>query len=411
LEPAGGVKMNEIKCPHCGKEFKLDDAGYADILAQVKTEEFDKQLHDRLADAQKLKEAEIKTAEAQLKQKLEAEAAKKSAADAAEIQKLKAEIAKSETEKELAIAKATADIEKKRSDAENSLKVLQAQAQLDLKKQKEFSETLLSVKDDEIARLRDMKAQLSTKMVGETLEIHCENEFNKIRATAFPKAYFKKDNDAKTGSKGDYIFKDIDDNGLESVSIMFEMKNESDTTATKKKNTDFLKELDKDRREKGCEYAILVSLLEPDSDLYNSGIVDVSHEYPKMYVIRPQFFIPMITLLRNAAQNSLQYKSELALVKAQNIDIANFESDLEDFKKGFARNYDLASGKFQTAIKEIDETIKHLEKVKDALLGSEKNLKLANDKAQDVSIKKLTKSNPTMKAKFDAVKDGKGSTD
>lgn len=401
--------MNEIKCPHCGKEFKLDDAGYADILAQVKTEEFDKQLHDRLADAQKLKEAEIKTAEAQLKQKLEAEAAKKSAADAAEIQKLKAEIAKSDTEKELAIAKATADIEKKRSDAENSLKVLQAQAQLDLKKQKEFSETLLSVKDDEIARLRDMKAQLSTKMVGETLEIHCENEFNKIRATAFPKAYFKKDNDAKTGSKGDYIFKDIDDNGLESVSIMFEMKNESDTTATKKKNTDFLKELDKDRREKGCEYAILVSLLEPESDLYNSGIVDVSHEYPKMYVIRPQFFIPMITLLRNAAQNSLQYKSELALVKAQNIDIANFESDLEDFKKGFARNYDLASGKFQTAIKEIDETIKHLEKVKDALLGSEKNLKLANDKAQDVSIKKLTKSNPTMKAKFDAVKDGKGS--
>lgn len=403
--------MNEIKCPHCGKEFKLDDAGYADILAQVKTEEFDKQLHDRLADAQKLKEAEIKTAEAQLKQKLEAEAAKKSAADAAEIQKLKADIAKSDTEKELAIAKATADIEKKRSDAENSLKVLQAQAQLDLKKQKEFSETLLSVKDDEIARLRDMKAQLSTKMVGETLEIHCENEFNKIRASAFPKAYFKKDNDAKTGSKGDYIFKDIDDNGLESVSIMFEMKNESDTTATKKKNTDFLKELDKDRREKGCEYAILVSLLEPESDLYNSGIVDVSHEYPKMYVIRPQFFIPMITLLRNAAQNSLQYKSELALVKAQNIDIANFESDLEDFKKGFARNYDLASGKFQTAIKEIDETIKHLEKVKDALLGSEKNLKLANDKAQDVSIKKLTKSNPTMKAKFDAVKDGKVSTD
>ncbi len=401
--------MKEVKCPHCGKEFKLDDAGYADILAQVKTEEFEKQLHDRLADAQKLKEAEIKTAEAQLKQKLEAEAAKKTAADAAEIQELKAEIAKSETEKELAVAKATAELEKKRSDAENSLKVLQAQAQLDLKKQKEFSDTLLTVKDDEIARLRDMKAQLSTKMVGETLEIHCENEFNKIRATAFPKAYFKKDNDAKTGSKGDYIFKDINDDGLESVSIMFEMKNEADTTATKKKNVDFLKELDKDRREKNCEYAILVSLLEPESDLYNSGIVDVSHEYPKMYVIRPQFFIPMITLLRNAAQNSLQYKSELALVKAQNIDIANFESDLEDFKKGFARNYDLASGKFQTAIKEIDETIKHLEKVKDALLGSEKNLKLANDKAQDVTIKKLTRSNPTMKSKFDAVKDGKAS--
>jgi hypothetical protein len=401
--------LKEVKCPHCGKEFKLDDAGYADILAQVKTEEFEKQLHDRLADAQKLKEAEIKTAEAQLKQKLEAEAAKKTAADAAEIQELKAEIAKSETEKELAVAKATAELEKKRSDAENSLKVLQAQAQLDLKKQKEFSDTLLTVKDDEIARLRDMKAQLSTKMVGETLEIHCENEFNKIRATAFPKAYFKKDNDAKTGSKGDYIFKDINDDGLESVSIMFEMKNEADTTATKKKNVDFLKELDKDRREKNCEYAILVSLLEPESDLYNSGIVDVSHEYPKMYVIRPQFFIPMITLLRNAAQNSLQYKSELALVKAQNIDIANFESDLEDFKKGFARNYDLASGKFQTAIKEIDETIKHLEKVKDALLGSEKNLKLANDKAQDVTIKKLTRSNPTMKSKFDAVKDGKAS--
>jgi hypothetical protein len=261
-------------------------------------------------------------------------------------------------------------------------------------------ETQLKDRDEAIDRLRDMKAKLSTKMVGETLEQHCETEFNRIRATAFPTAYFEKDNDARSGSKGDYIFRDLDGAGTESVSIMFEMKNESDETATKKKNEDFLKELDKDRNEKNCEYAVLVSLLEPESELYNTGIVDVSHRYPKMYVIRPQFFIPMITLLRNAAQNSLQYKNELAIVKEQNIDITNFESELDAFKTGFARNYDLASRKFKTAIEEIDKTITHLQKTKDALLGSENNLRLANNKADDLTVKKLTKNNPTMAAKF-----------
>ena len=256
-------------------------------------------------------------------------------------------------------------------------------------------------RDAEIERLRDFKAKLSTKMVGETLEIHCQTEFDRIRATAFPRAYFEKDNDSRSGSKGDYIFRDSDESGTEFISVMFEMKNESDATASKKKNEDFFKELDKDRNEKGCEYAVLVSLLEPDSELYNTGIVDVSHRYPKMYVVRPQFFIPIITLLRNAAQNSLQYKTELALVKAQNIDVANFEDELESFKAGFAKNYDLASRKFTDAIEEIDKAIDRLGKVKDALLGSERNLRLANDKAQDVTIKKLTKNDPTMAAKFE----------
>jgi hypothetical protein len=265
---------------------------------------------------------------------------------------------------------------------------------------KDKYETQIKDRDDAIERLRDMKARLSTKMVGETLEQHCETEFNRIRATAFPRAYFEKDNDARTGSKGDYIFRDSDEAGTEIVSIMFEMKNESDRTATKNRNEDFLKELDKDRTEKGCEYAVLVSLLEPDSELYNTGIVDVFHRYPKMYVVRPQFFIPIITLLRNAAMNSLKYKSELALVKAQNIDITNFENELETFKTAFAKNYDLASRRFQTAIDEIDKSIDHLQKTKEALLGTDRNLRLANDKAQDVTIKKLTRGNPTMAAKF-----------
>ncbi|MBN2786311.1 MAG: DUF2130 domain-containing protein, partial [Pontiellaceae bacterium] len=266
-------------------------------------------------------------------------------------------------------------------------------------------ETQIKDRDDAIERLRDMKARLSTKMVGETLEQHCETEFNRIRATAFPRAYFEKDNDASTGSKGDYIFRDSDEAGTEIVSIMFEMKNENDGTATKKKNEDFLKELDKDRAEKGCEYAVLVSMLEPDSELYNTGIVDVFHRYPKMYVVRPQFFIPIITLLRNASMKSLEYKSELALVKAQNIDVTHFEDDLETFKSGFARNYDLASRKFKTAIDEIDKTITHLQKTKEALLGSENNLRLANNKAQDVTVKKLTRNNPTMAAKFEGLKE------
>jgi hypothetical protein len=280
------------------------------------------------------------------------------------------------------------------------LSELELEKQLAEKSLKDKYETQIKDRDDAIERLRDMKARLSTKMVGETLEQHCETEFNRIRATAFPRAYFEKDNDARTGSKGDYIFRDSDEAGTEIVSIMFEMKNESDRTATKNKNEDFLKELDKDRTEKGCEYAVLVSLLEPDSELYNTGIVDVFHRYPKMYIVRPQFFLPIITLLRNAAMNSLKYKSELALVKAQNIDITNFETELETFKTAFAKNYDLASRHFQTAIEEIDKSIDHLQKTKDALLGTDRNLRLANDKAQDVTIKKLTRGNPTMAAKF-----------
>jgi hypothetical protein len=269
---------------------------------------------------------------------------------------------------------------------------------------KDKYETQLKDRDDAIERLRDMKARLSTKMVGETLEQHCETEFNRIRATAFPRAYFEKDNDARSGSKGDFIFRDADEAGTEIVSIMFELKNESDLTATKSKNEDFLKELDKDRNEKGCEYAVMVSLLEPDNEFYNTGIVDMFHRFPKMYIVRPQFFIPIITLLRNAAMNSMKYKTELALVKAQSVDITNFENELETFKSAFARNFDLASQRFQKAIDEIDKSIDHLQKTKEALLGTDRNLRLANDKAQDVTIKKLTKGNPTMAAKFAELK-------
>ncbi len=322
----------------------------------------------------------------------------------AEIQDLKAKLEAIELAKKLAITEAVSAVEKERDELKNGIEQAELEKQLAEKSLKDKYETQIKDRDDAIERLKDMKARLSTKMVGETLEQHCETEFNRIRATAFPRAYFEKDNDARTGSKGDYIFRDSDEAGTEIVSIMFEMKNESDQTATKNKNEDFLKELDKDRTEKGCEYAVLVSLLEPDSELYNTGIVDVFHRYPKMYVIRPQFFLPMITLLRNAAMNSLKYKTELALVKAQNIDITNFESQLETFKNGFAKNYDLASRHFQTAIDEIDKSIDHLQKTKDALLGTDRNLRLANDKAQDVTIKKLTRSNPTMAAKFSELK-------
>jgi len=295
-------------------------------------------------------------------------------------------------------------VEKERDKLANDLdrsKLEKALAETSLR---DIYDTRIKDRDQEIERLRDMKARLSTKMVGESLEQHCETEFNRIRATAFPKAYFEKDNDSRTGSKGDYIFRDSDDQGIESLSIMFEMKNENDETATKKKNEDFFKELDKDRNEKKCEYAILVSLLEPDSELYNSGIVDVGHRYKKMYVIRPQFFIPIITLLRNAAQNSLKYKAELAVIRAQNVDITNFENELDMFRSGFARNYELASKKFNTAISEIDKTIKHLQKTKDALLGSENNLRLARNKADELTVKRLTKNNPTMAVKFDNLK-------
>jgi len=318
----------------------------------------------------------------------------------AEIQALKAELQSNLATQKFAVNEAVSAVEKERDELRSNVKQVELEKQLGEKNLEEKYQIQVKSRDEEIERLRDMKARLSTKMVGETLEQHCETEFNRIRATAFPRAYFEKDNDVSLGTKGDYIFRDSDENDTEIVSIMFEMKNESDTTATKKKNEDFLKQLDKDRINKGCEYAVLVSLLESDNELYNTGIVDVFHRYPKMYVVRPQFFIPIITLLRNAAMKSLEYKTELALVKAQNVDITNFENDLDDFKTAFAKNYDLAARKFQTAIDEIDKSINHLQKTKDALLGTDRNLRLANNKAQDVTIKKLTRKNPTMAKKF-----------
>ena len=377
--------MREIKCPHCGKAFNLDDAGYADILKQVRDGEFEAALHERLEFLEKDKRSALELAKADFTLKL---------------QELQAKVDAAELAKNLAINDATSKVEKERDELRKNLEILKYEKELNEQSIKKTYEIQLRDRDDAIERLKDLKARLSTKMVGETLEQHCQIEFNRIRATAFPRAYFEKDNDAKTGSKGDYIFRDFDESKTEIVSIMFEMKNESDTTATKSKNEDFLKELDKDRTEKKCEYAVLVSLLEPDNELYNGGIVDVFHRYPKMYVVRPQFFIPIITLLRNAALNSLQYKNELALVKAQNIDITNFEAKLEVFKSGFAKNFTTASDKFQTAIDEIDKSIRHLEKTKEALIATIRNLSLANDKAQDVTIKKLTWGNPTMKQKF-----------
>ncbi|NDG88470.1 MAG: DUF2130 domain-containing protein, partial [Gammaproteobacteria bacterium] len=378
----------------------------------------EKQLHDRLelASQEKLNALELAKSKAdielqriaaskdneilELKAKLESELQKSVASKDAEIQSLKATLASIELQQKIAITDAVSAVEKERDEFKNGLEQATLLHQLAEKSIQDKYETQIKDRDEAIERLRDMKAKLSTKMIGESLEQHCDIEFNRIRATAFPKAYFEKDNDIRNGSKGDFIFRDHDEEGTEIVSIMFEMKNESDASANKKKNEDFLKELDKDRNEKGCEYAVLVSLLEPENELYNAGIVDVSHRFPKMYVVRPQFFIPIVTLLRNAAMNSLQFKTELALVKAQNIDITHFESELEAFKTGFARNYDLASRKFKTAIEEIDKTIDHLYKTKDALLSSENNLRLANNKADDLTIKKLTKGNPTMAAKF-----------
>jgi len=457
--------MNEIICPHCHKAFKVDEAGYADILKQVRDREFEKTLHERLELAEKEKTTAIALAEARVSGQLEKEAARKdaeierlkaelnaagtnsqlalkealgavekerdglanevqrmkeardaamklaeeartnevqrmAASKDAEINELKAKLNEAAVAQKLAVNEAVNAVEKERNELRSGLERAALEKELAEKALKDKYETRIKDREDTIERLKDMKAKLSTKMVGETLEQHCEVEFNRIRATAFPRAYFEKDNDARTGSKGDFIFRDVDEAGTESVSIMFEMKNESDATATKKRNEDFLKELDKDRTEKGCEYAVLVSLLEPENELYNGGIVDVSHRFPKMYVVRPQFFIPIITLLRNAAQNALQYKNELALVKAQNIDITNFEDQLESFKSAFGNNFRLASEKFKTAIAEIDKSIDHLQKTKEALLGTDRNLRLANDKAQDVTIKKLTRKNPTMAAKF-----------
>ena len=392
--------MSEIKCPKCGTTFKVDDSSYADILSQVRTHEFDDELEKRVKEA---------LAKADSANELALEKAKNS--QATKIAELEAKLERAKTDKELAVAKAVAPVEKELEIAKSDLKTksseaklreesLTAQVKLREAALKTQYEGALKLKDEEIDRLKDLKSKLSTKMVGETLEQHCQTEFNRLRATAFKNAYFEKDNDARTGSKGDYIYRENDEDGNEIISIMFEMKNENETTATKHKNEDFFKELDKDRQEKSCEYAVLVSLLEADSELYNTGIVDVSYKFDKMYVIRPQFFIPMITLLRNAALNSMKYKQELAVVRNQNIDITHFEENMENFKQAFARNYELASKKFSTAIEEIDKTIAHLQKTKEALLSSENNLRLANNKAEDLSIKRLTRGNPTMAAKF-----------
>lgn len=428
--------MNEIICPHCKKAFKVDEAGFADILKQVRDHEFEAELRERAELLERDKQNAIKLAEANTKNALQADIARRDAEIAdlkaratakikeleaegrlsatriaaekdAQLAELKAKLQAIETEKQLAVTEAVNKIEKERDELAGELKMKDSEKQLletNLKEkfaaELKTKDDIIKLKDDEIALRKDMKAKLSTKMVGETLEQHCEIEFNKLRATGFQNAYFEKDNDARSGSKGDYIYRETDEAGNEIISIMFEMKNEGDETATKKKNEDFLRELDKDRAEKKCEYAVLVSLLEADNELYNGGIVDVSHRHDKMYVIRPQFFIPIITLLRNAAMNSLKYKSELAMVRAQNIDVTNFEGQLNDFRESFGRNYRLASEKFGTAIESIDKSIAQLQKTKENLLRSEDNLRIANKKADELTVKKLTHGNPTMAAKF-----------
>jgi len=404
--------MNDIICPNCKKAFKIDEASFANILKQVRDHEFEEELHERLELLEKDKESAVKLAEANVKNALqnditkrENEIVKLKAEKDTEVSKLQSKIESADTEKKLAVTEAVTKIEKERDDFKVKLEGKDNEIRLREISLKDRYQNELKLKDEMIERYKDMKLKLSTKMVGETLEQHCETEFNKLRATGFQNAYFEKDNDSKTGSKGDYIYRETDQDGNEIISIMFEMKNEGDETATKHKNEDFLRELDRDRAEKKCEYAVLVSLLEADNELYNTGIVDVSYKYPRMYVVRPQFFIPIITLLRNAATNSLKYKAELALVRSQSIDITNFEENINTFKEGFAKNYDLASRKFKTAIEEIDKTIDHLQKTKDALLSSENNLRLANNKAEDLSIKKLTRGNPTMTARFAELED------
>ena len=440
--------MNDIICPNCQKVFKVDEAGFADILKQVRDHKFDEELQARLTLAEKEKEGAIKLVEANLKSALQEQLAEKDkqllqlkanserllSEQLAEKEKqllqlksnsdrllseqlvakdtlvaqLKAKIESSDLATKLTVTEAVQKIEKERDELVNNIKNKETEKQLLEKSLNEkfalelkTKDDIIKLKEEEITFRKDMKLKLSTKMIGETLEQHCEMEFNKLRATAFPKAYFEKDNDSRSGSKGDYIYREIDEAGNEIISIMFEMKNEGDETATKKRNEDFFKELDKDRIEKKCEYAVLVTLLEADSELYNTGIVDVSYRFDKMYVVRPQFFIPIITLLRNAAMNSMKYKTELNLIRSQNIDITNFEESINTFKVGFAKNYDLASRQFKTAIEEIDKTIDHLHKTKDALLSSVNNLRLANNKAEDLTIKKLTKGNPTMTANFE----------
>lgn len=424
--------MNEIKCPHCGKVFTVDQASYADILSQVKNSAFNEELHERLEQSKIIHAKELESKELNIRNQMQEQLMSKDS----ELQRLKNEISANASSKQLAIFEVEGKLketinqkEQQRQALESKLllvtkemqlkiqselaskeqKLLELSSKLEIeKKQAELEKqtlkdgflTQLKHKEEEIERYKDFKLKQSTKMLGETLEQHCEIEFNRIRMTAFPNAIFEKDNDAKTGSKGDFIFKEFDQNGVEIISIMFEMKNEGDETLTKKKNENFFKELDKDRNEKKCEYAVLVSLLEIDNELYNTGIVDVSYQYPKMYVIRPQFFIPIISLLRNAALNALSFKQEAALMKQQSIDVTQFEDELNSFKLGFARNYQLASDKFKKAIEEIDKTIDHLQKTKEALLSSENNLRLANNKADELTIKKLTKNNETMKEKF-----------
>jgi hypothetical protein len=394
-ETTSTIASNEIKCPHCGTLFTIDEAQYADIVQQVRTTEFESELHARLAAAEKTKETEIALAVAAATQRAQSI----SAAKDIEIQKLQSELKSAATDQELAVTKAVSTAEKKLAEAKSKLDLQSAEQAVKDAAQKESHTKELALKDELIARYKDMKAKLSVKLLGETLEQHCEIEFNRIRSLAFPNAEFGKDNDASAGTKGDYIFRDFSDDDVEYVSIMFEMKNESDGAATKKKNSEFFAKLAKDRNDKGCEYAVLVSMLEEDSDLY-TGITDVSHLYPKMFVVRPQFFLPIIALLRNAAQDTIVVKAELEQIKKQSIDITDFESELEGFKSAFGRNYQLAKGKFDTAIKEIDNAIDRLQKVKDNLLGSENNLRLANDKATALTVKKLTKGNPTMAAKF-----------
>ena len=436
--PTPPASIREIKCPHCGTPFTIDEAEYADIARQVRNDEFEHEVHMRLAEVEKIKQVEIALVEAKLAQEAQATTAEKQAeidrlklelknagtaqelADAKaaqqsqkvvaekdlQIQNLRAEVQKAATLQELAVTKAVSTAQQQRSDAENLLALERAEQKVKDAAVNESHTRELALRDELIERYKDMKAKLSVKLLGETLEQHCETEFDRNRSLAFPCAVFGKDNDASAGTKGDYVFRDFGDDDVEYISIMFEMKNESDLSSTKKRNTDFLAKLDKDRKEKGCEYAVLVSMLEEDSELY-TGITDVSHLYPKMFVIRPQFFLSMIALLRNAAQDTIAVRAELEQVKKQNIDITNFESELDEFKSAFGRNYDLAKRKFDAAIKDIDLTIDRLQKVKESLLGSENNLRLANDKATGLSIKKLTKGNATMQAKFAELEDPK----
>ncbi len=428
-----GGNMSQIKCPHCGEVFTVDQSSYAEILSQVRNDAFNTEVHEKLEQIKALQQKDLENEQIKYKQKLKEEISQKdreilelnqkiqSLDQKKEIEKknveskLKEEVNQKdkelqsmqsrlqlfEKEAELKVQQELALKEKQMMELTTKMELERKQTELEKQSLKENYQIQLRIKEDEIERYKDFKLKQSTKMLGETLEQHCEILFNRMRMTAFPNATFEKDNDARSGSKGDFIYREFDNQGIEIISIMFEMKNEGDETATKKKNESFFKELDKDRNEKKCEYAVLVSLLESDSELYNVGITDVSYQYPKMFVVRPQFFLPIISLLRNASLNALKYKQEAQLMKQQNIDVTRFEEELDEFKVGFARNYKLASDKFKIAIEEIDKTITHLQKTKDALLSSENNLRLANNKADDLTVKKLVKDNPTMKKKFD----------